>query len=368
MNQELLSTQKECFRFLSLSDFHLGNRRTNLDKTIQNVKRLVFPLLKDIDILFIPGDFFHTLLSLDNRVSMAAIYLMKEIDNLSMKYGFIVRIVRGTFLHDRNQNDFWNLFSSDRDHIKVFNTISFESVMGLNIIYIPDGSPKNSMSIIRGMLKDRCLKKVDLVIGHGEFEHTLGYGEIPHDTVFRASDFADIVDGCIIFGHRHTYNVYKNVIFGGAFERTRHGEEEDKGFVTIDYDKLGKKVQHQFHVNGYTNLYKSVDFCHLRTPEILIEKYIDLAESLISRSNDLIYIQVNINDPVLKASLQELNKNRYPTVVLSFKKTESTKTINTLTSISTLELITEDNIYDLIYESIGKKLSVEEIKTLINNC
>lgn len=357
-----------CFKFISIGDLHLGQRRISCDKSINSLKKTLSPLLKDdVSIVFFPGDFFDNLNSLDSKVSLSALLFMKELYFMAKKYNFLIRIVRGTFLHDRNQNDFWNVFNDEEETIKVFNNISFESILGLDIIYIPDGSPKNSISIIKKMLKDRGRKQVDIVVGHGEFEHTLEYGEIPHDTVFKASDFDDIVKGCVLFGHRHSHSVYKKIIYSGSWERFRHGEEKPKGFVSLTYDSEIHKVQHNFHVNEYTDTYKTVDFGYVSDTENLITKYKDFINKINKDISKFIYVQIKVSDNSFKNILQQITKDLFPNIILSFKKTETKKEIKQERTISNLEIITEDNIYNLIYDKLECKLELEEIKRILTS-
>lgn len=360
------------YKVVSLGDLHLGHQRLNIYKFIDKIHRIIFPHLKDIDILFIPGDFFDNLFTMSNSISIAIANLMRDFLELAIVNNFIIRVVRGTYLHDRNQNDFWEVLlpklgtkNRDIDLIKVFNQISIENVLDLNIIYIPDGSPKNTMEIIHQLMDDRGLTEVDFVVGHGQFEHNIPNGAIVHGTIFNANDFK-FVTGSVLFGHIHSFSVYKNVIYSNSFERFRHGEEQPKGFVKLEYDKFNRKTQFEFIENPEATIYKHINLMNVTDEEKALSKLNKLIESVIDKTQDTIYIQVTDN-PIFKDSLRTITKKTYPNVFLSFKKLNSDNSENKLNSsnIESLELITQENLYSSIFEFIDGKLTLDEIIEIV---
>lgn len=373
--KELKSTPTRCFRFVSLGDLHMGHPKINIFIFIENIRTIVFPHLINIDILFIPGDFFDTLFTMSNKVSIAIAGLMRDLMNLAVLNGFLIRVVRGTYLHDRNQNDFWdvltpNLGLTDQENqiIKVFNSISVESVLNLNIVYIPDGSPKETISIIKQLMLDRGISKIDVVAGHGQFEHNIPNGAVIHDTIFKAEDFS-FVTGPVLFGHIHTFSVYKNIVYSGSLERLRHGEESKKGFPKITYSVPDYKTQFEFVENTESTIFKTINMEYIDSEEIAIAKYNSTVSKLIQNVNKTSYIRVISDNSIIRDSLRVLSKKMFPSVFLTFKKTKENESSVKLTNsnIKSLEFVTEDNIHKNIHSFLNGKLSLEEISEIIDN-
>jgi len=363
------STPKVCFKVVNLADLHLGHRHLRSDAFIEKVVKYVFPVLTDeVDILFIPGDFFDGLYTMNHRIGRMAIRLMKQFIHLAVQHDFVIRVVRGTYIHDHDQNRFWleEVPESHPEVVKIFETISIESVKGLDVLYIPDNAPKDTLSVIKRLMKDRGLTFVDFVIGHGYFEHELPYGKVVHELVFKVSDFEKIA-GVVVFGHVHEFNVYKNFISPGSFDRSRHGEEKRKGFVVVDYNKETKKMNYTFIVNHDSLIFKTFNLTQFDNQEELINKYTQLIEDLLPKSKENINVSITIDNSLFRNVLVDTNK-RYPRVILTFKKSKEVELTRSNTStIRALNIITKDNISKMIFDYIKGQLSVDRIETILKS-
>lgn len=120
-------------------------------------------------------------------------------------------------------------------------------------------------------------------------------------------------------------------------------------------------------MNEYTDTYKTVDFGYVSDTENLIKKYKDFINKINKDISKFIYVQIKVSDNSFKNILQQITKDLFPNIILSFKKTETKKEIKQERTISNLEIITEDNIYNLIYDKLECKLELEEIKRILTS-
>ena len=364
--QPSTSTPTTVFKFVALPDLHIGHYRVNMNSFFNNIQTYVYPQLEDIDILFIPGDWFHTLFTLSSPAGYRGVEFMRDLSRLSLRYNFKIRMVTGTFLHDRDQHQFWNLFTHD-NNIAVFDSIHIEELLGLRILYIPDHSPKNSMDIIKRLMKDRGIDKLDMVIGHGYFEHNLPKAAKVHDCVFKASDFEHLVKGFVVFGHDHQHAVYKNIISGGSFDRHRHGEEEPKGFPVLYYNKETGQKRCEFIENKNSTIFKTIDSTHLDNVKDVVDFFNQTVYPIAKeREPVIIYIRVLSDDPDVNEALRELVRKRFPNVILTFKR-KTVKEVKKLrdTSVQHLTIINQTNLSDLIYKEIKGDLSKKDIESVL---
>lgn len=369
MPTESKSQQKECFNLLELPDLHLGHRSVNIDIAISRIREFVYPYLKTIDILHLPGDVFDTLFTLSSNIVVPIMLFMRELIELSITYNFYIRIVRGTYDHDRNQNNLWKGLSDlSTDRVRIFDTITIENLLGMNFLYIPDGLPKGSIFTIKELLKDNLINKVDWVIGHGQMEHNIPNGAVIHGNIFSVDDFKDIVVGGIVFGHIHTFSVYKNFISPGSFDRLRHGEESPKGFVIINYNKETHKVTYEFIENTKATTFKTINLTKISNLESAVHYYKKKLNKLIFNRLDIFYIRVIVEDSILRDTIKNITNDLYSNIILTFKKEKDLEIKDVSIDdnfISDLPIITDENLSSLIYTYIDGSLSMDEIEEIL---
>lgn len=366
---------------VTLPDLHLGHPKVGTVSVHRHLIKYMYPELKNCDLLVIGGDFFHDLIGLNSAAGYHAISIIDDLINMAFQYHFYIRIVRGTFTHDRMQNkafirvnrhdteDFgfdndseWIPFSREqfdgKPVIAFFNTVSVETdLLGMNLLYIPDDLPyENVMDHIHDVMEASHVKKVDLVISHGYFKHLLPLGipRVPKNTL-DWKEFEPFVKGCVLNGHVHIPSVYEKVVSGGSFERMCHGEEEDKGFFTVVYDRDSGKTQFSFHRNPEALLFRTIRLN--KSPEKNIDRFKAKLKEIISenKSNAPLHLRIAIDDQILKQSLIAYARATYPDAKLDITSIK----IKELTTSSTLEdsldmtvldlpIVTEENLPDLL--------------------
>lgn len=250
-------------KIVHLADIHYGTNKLSPEWIYNNIKNYLYPELTGCDLVVIAGDYFEMLLTMDSRTVQYALRTMTDILTLAKEHGFLIRIVRGTFYHDRTQNQIFEHLSGSADVFKYFDSISLEYIESLNlrILYLPDNTPfaesNDCIAEIKRQMRQVGWDYVDLVVGHGYFEHVLP-PNIPKKPpcLFNVDQFKDIVKGYILMGHVHTHSKHKFVIYSGSTDRLAHGEEEDKGFVVIEKDEDIWKFR--FVVNKDAMIFKTI--------------------------------------------------------------------------------------------------------------
>ena len=344
-------------RLISISDLHLGHNKVTANIIHHNLRQVLYPkLTSDLDLLNIGGDFFDTLIHLDGKAGYVACTIINELLVLAKEHEFYIRVLRGTFSHDRMQNQIFTAVAEEATlHalplVRVIDTVTIERIdpLDIDILYIPDDLPTNDgMTLIRQCMEDVHLAKVDFVFSHGYFEHLLPIG-IPHKPVntFSPEVFDKFTKGCVCNGHIHTPSVVKKVISHGSFERLCHGEEEDKGFFTIDYDTVTNETTIRFINNPYATIFKTIHI-DSEIPNIgkWCTEYIGTIISNTKATHPTQFIRLAGQDKVLISALVLYIKQTYPTVqvtILADKHTKATEE-EIITTLVDLPIITEQNL------------------------
>jgi hypothetical protein len=363
---------------VSFSDVHLGHGRVLPHVIHTNIKKVIYPQLNDeLDILFLVGDFFDGLLDMNGQAGWVAACIIGELIEFANHHQFLIRIVRGTFSHDRMQNQFFET-ESDPTYIgedllvRVFDSISIEHLNGLDIdvMYVPDDLPcDNAMEVVKEMISEHQLQNVDILLNHGYFSHLLPKG-IPHEppNTFQAENFDELVKGFILNGHIHQPSVYRKVISNGSFERLCHGEEEPKGFFVIYYNTESNECTHEFIENTLATTFKTFDLTKWRTEaDVLIEygKWLQLMLDEDISTSDPIFVRIICDDAMLRQAVLTFTRERNDNIILSSKKSNRNSDEDgedICTSTVDLPIITEDNLSGMIVEFLStvKKIDISK--------
>jgi len=366
-----------------ISDIHFGVPKVPSSYIYNNLKQYFYPKLINSKICFFGGDIFDQILDFDNQAGRWAIAFLDDIFHISDKYNVSLRFLRGTYNHDRMQLDFVREVAKRRQEAQNLNidlrcfdviALDYEDKLDLKVLYIPDNLKfNNSTDVIlhiKDLMNERNWKYIDIVIAHGYFDYMLPTGVFKHGIVFNTQQFVPFVKKCVLLGHVHTFD-FKNhgnlhFYYNGSFERLVHGEEEDKGFITIDISK--DKWQYDFIKNKGT-----IKFCTFTT------NYTDVADiDKITNQFDkwfkkqgfdldrLNYIRLKHNVLEIKQLLGhyiKINYNDY-NIRYSSCSTKETKHVDLESEITLdteLELIapTEANIIDMICDFIRENIDTD---------
>jgi len=371
---------------ISISDVHIGVNALHPKFIPNNLRKTFFKYLNDdLDILFIVGDWFDTLLDIDGQSGYEALCIVDEILELAVKHDFIIRVLQGTFTHDRRQNQIFkrhNLPTNKHGEeiVKLFDSINIEYIERFNIrvMYIPDDLPyKNCMGIVREKMESINVEKVDFILNHGYFKHLLPIG-IPHQppNTLCADVMSKLVKGCVLNGHVHTSCVFKKVLNNGSVDRLNHGEEEPKGFFYLTYDTTNSTLTHKFIENVNATIFKTID---LQKFGANAEEAIAYTSKIVSPlfesrpDTEHIFIRIASDDLTVRQSAIMYVGQKYANARLSskpIKKQDDEESVELLEMDEELPEITEVNLVDMVVEfsaMLGDNLDVDYVKEKLND-
>lgn len=244
---------------VAMGDLHYGKHRVKPQKISSAIYKYVIPELNDADLLVLAGDWHDFVLHVDNIAARESIDMFQVISKICAKNQTLIRGVRGTYSHDRDQFKVLERIALNHGaDIKIYDTIDIEFIESLNlkVLYIPDDLPydtsKEALSVIHQKLSDAGWTSVDIVIGHGYFEHTLGNNKNDTERAFTIAQFDSIVEQMIIMGHVHTPSSKDFVHYTGSLERLCHGEEHRKGCIVFDMEKYNR-ARRSYHARRVVN-------------------------------------------------------------------------------------------------------------------
>ena len=327
-------------KIVSTADWHLGNPRIAVEPFYNKLRRFLYPELEKAHVLFIVGDLYDQLLTVNSKAHRFASIIMRELLSISARTGLQIRLLHGTYTHDRDQLSIFETLVYPGARLKVIDQISaeemtdFKSTEGkvdgsLRVLYIPDNLPYKQSNDALDQCKEvlTCLgwSSVDVVVGHGTFEHV-----IPPDSghkppcLYRTDQFNEInPNGPIIMGHIHTPGKNGRVHYCGSFERMSHGEEENKGFYTLGKSDIWRS---KFIVNSLATPFISIAPTGSDASEV--------TEDFLSKMDDKFpikkgHVRVIHPDPEIRSLLHKVCAQQFPEITYS-SKSSGTKEVTAL--------------------------------------
>lgn len=373
------------YKILVIGDIHFGYYPAEL--LYKEFKLVINNITKDIDVVFIAGDYFDTKLSLSSKYSIYAIKTFCDILDKCEQTNTKLRMIRGTASHDP-ENQLVNLSSiakSSKVDFKLYLTVGEEELFpDFNVLYVPEEYMENKDEYYKEFFN----KKYQCIIGHGMFEETnyvtnktLNMKKYP---VFNSAFIEKICDGPIIFGHIHKSQKIRNrIMYTGSFTRSRYGEEEDKGFIISTYETENNSTDFKFIVNDKATKFDTVSI--LDTSEIfslLLNEQIQFIKEMISTyKKDKLRIKINIpknydNTKVFIDSVTTVfgNMENVDIVIMDNTKEETKQKTKEIVDKLMLKynfifdksISYEEKIQQFIYNKKGEKIDLENIRKIIN--
>ena len=374
---------------LAIADIHIGCPRIDPNKLADRLRKFLYPQIEGNQILFICGDFFDTLLTLNSRAAFVSMEVIREIKHVCRTNGCDLRILRGTPTHDRNQpRHFINGEDPNQTEVRLYDTVDIEhhERTGLDILYIPDNViSDNIYEDISKLLESHNLDHVDLLIHHGYFKHMLPevliHRGLPSGCL-EAEKINKYVWGATLNGHVHVSSIYENVISIGSFDRLTHGEEEPKGFYQITIDKnaqhliTGEKCDiYQFKFIENTDANKFITFNLLSyDPQEALSSFKNMWNNQQKKFHDDETVRVRIisNDKSVIEGCSQIAKTTYENVLIDQSSVIAREQCieNVATNLEELPLITPENVCDLVVPIIKKaypNVQVESVKKILES-
>ena len=348
---------------LAISDVHIGCPRLDPELLHRKFEKYVYPeITSDISILFVCGDFFDTLLTLNAHSAFESMCIIRELKQICRSVGCDLRVLRGTCTHDRDQpRHFINGEDGNDTSVKMFANLDVEhhQKTGLNILYVPDNIRSADIyKDIHDLLSSHNIDKVDIMIHHGYFKHMLPEAllikGLPSGCM-EVDKVSKFVKGCVLNGHVHQSSIYQNVISVGSFDRLAHGEEEPKGFYRIDIND--GKYHFKFIENPDATKFVTFNLSSC-DPNDALKKFEHEFRSFNDKLNkdEPVRIRIISSDKAIVEGCAQLAKTIRPNVLTDQAAVvKRQQTIDNLAlDLSELPIITESNLCDLLMPIVQK--------------
>ena len=369
-----------------ISDIHFGAIKPNTLYNELKTQFLDFIKERYIDMIVICGDFYNSIISLNSQTAITSFDFINELiaicENNGIKY---VRIIEGTLSHDNYQILNFRMHEANtKVDFKVITTVCSEVIENqISILYIPEEYMTDIYEFYKKYLvKDK--KYYDLIFGHGMFKETSfteeeGETNISRAPIWSSKLLTSLCKGPIFFGHIHTSQIIrKHIYYTGSFSRWVYGQEEAKGFYIFAYDSDSHKYIAEFIENKLARLYDTM-VIHLSAFKGSIESLINLIKDkrreylrikvLIENTDrDLSYDLSILREyfsgkPLFKIDIIDLRQKE--------KQRELEEKVNKLFSdydfIFDKDISIEVKLHKFIKRKYDKELSIEKIKSLLNN-
>lgn len=324
-------------RFLkiaAISDLHFGHTKINAENLYMKLRSTFYPEVMNSNLIVVAGDLYDQLLTINSKAHKFASMFIRDLLLIARSSGAQIRLLHGTFSHDRDQLSIYNTLVSASKHLKTINEITCEEIkefviagevvnFPLRIVYLPDNLPfkyaDEAVEHIQNSMACKGWTTADLVIGHGTFEHTIP-PESGHKPIclYRLGQFS-WAHGPIIMGHIHTPSKSYNCYYCGSFERMNHGEEEHKGFLTLtkNIDK-NTEWEYRFVKNPNATLFKTI------VPEgndtaFIVNNFISQVKEKFGDQGG--FVRVAHPDAEVRSILHRVCAEHFPNISYSSKST-----------------------------------------------
>lgn len=317
-NPSLVMTAAWPLKIASISDVHLGHKRTPTSEIVHNLYG-AFPdnaETGELDLIVIAGDLWDRLLiAPDDSFSYADPWLAYML-RICARYDIVLRILEGTPSHDWKQSERINtieqMTKSGAD-VKYVKDLSIEYIekLGIHVLYVPDEwetSTDKTLDQARALVRAKGLEQVDFAFMHGTFAY-----QLPDFVKAQKHDeaaYMALVKHLIFIGHHHSFSNYRRIFSHGSFDRLAHGEEEPKGHLRASV--CGGEYDVRFIENKGAKPYVTINCIGLTLEDTLI-----LVDQTVARLPECsnVRIEADQSNPIL-VNMELLIRN-YPTYTWS---------------------------------------------------
>lgn len=258
-------------RFIVASDIHLGHRKTHAATMIKGLKKCIFNLavLKDVDAVFIPGDFIDRELSFSSPEALLINEFMAFILRISQDTNTAIRFLDGTPSHDWGQTEHIirikeGLGLKTDVHFYTGFEIVKDPTLDLVIGYVSD-EYRATYEVTEKEVEEKLATlgvMPDLFFLHGFFEFQVPKLNIKTYNSANWTKWAK----AIYIGHDHNHKAFLNITIPGSFDRCTHGEEGPKGYLVVD--KVGDNYVTTFKENPYATKYITFELADKTDEEV----------------------------------------------------------------------------------------------------
>jgi len=343
---------------VNIQDLHFGHRDTErMYEELIQVKNYLNN--NDIQILNINGDYFDRKLTASEPAIFYAVTFFSELVDICKEKNIILRVLQGTRSHDLNQTStLFQHYLNDSDlDLKFIQEVSEESMLGLDILYIPEEYPEDAEEYY----KPYKSKEYSMINGHGTWDFVAFDNQIEHGNqtstlsapIFIYAEWKEAVkNGFISFGHIHGRNQYgQKIFYSGSFTRWNYVERSEKGFIIWEYDTDTKKYKVEFVNNTMAPSYEAITMKDLFPDE-------DLKTLTLEHISEVIHIAIDAFDNV-RLDLSGLTEEKIKILKESLSENSKVKV-----EIRSRKALLKENSEPAIYEKykyiLNRELPINE--------
>ena len=367
---------------IAISDIHCGVSKISPDQLYKNFSTYIYPeLTAEVDILTCSGDFFDGIIYLNSRMAYIILKIIRELQEFAIKHKFYIRILRGTYSHDRDQLKIFNLIDKNKDQlyginiIKVYEKMDYEYIepLDLKIAYIPDDLPYDDDYIaFKNMLNTHKIDSVNILLSHSYYDHNIPQEYEKYIAKKLNSDIMQYVTNAILNGHIHITSVYRHNITIGSFECTRHGEPNKKGFYKLSYDPKLSGNTYSFIRNTNVLIFKTITLDDIEhNHDLAINRVKSVLSELYKGGTEPLYIRIITNDRILLEVITMHIKRNYKNIIVTLSRSNKQKLKDRIitSTVKSLPLITPNNIClytQKFLSSLSVDMELEDIKIIFD--
>ena len=252
------------YNILAIADIHWG--AMDPDEMYNNLQYFLdFIRMKgDIDLVVICGDYFDYRLTLNSKAALKALRWFDELYNTRKDNGVKkLRSIKGTKEHDNDQWEAIHPRETGEFFKKFYTCTSEETLPGLHCIYCPDETI--NLKDYEELYLKEMMSRHDIGFFHGNFDTQLPKmvidqnleSNIPSIIYFK-DHWSKVINGPLVSGHWHVFTDLDPLIYIGSYDRWAFGEEEDKGFLYIQYDTNNHSYYWKHIENPFARKYNTI--------------------------------------------------------------------------------------------------------------
>lgn len=341
----------------SISDIHLGHRRNSTRDIVDNLYK-AFPdnaETGDLDMIFLVGDVFDDLLSLNNEAVTDIDLWIGDFLTMAKKWDISVRVLEGTPSHDWKQSQRFSVINEVAEigaDLKYVKDLSIEYIerYGISVLYVPDeweNSTDKTYSQVKQLLRAKGLEQVDFAFMHGQFEFQLP--PQVHAQKHDSQSYLDIVKHLVFIGHVHVSSSYERIFAQGSFDRLSHGEEGPKGHLRASVYENG-----DYYVDFIENL-GAKKFITVNCLDIDLSEAFKRIEKRIAKLPAGSYVRIEVNNDAEILGNFDVLAQKYPSFIWNKLVRGVEEGVASIVEEETAYIpitITRDNITGMIMERL----------------
>ena len=314
------------FKWLWVQDVHFGVTSVPIGAITASFK-CVYEAAKrrGISKVVFGGDVTDRPLSLVNDYASEymqfIIWLLKD----AFENDIEIIIIEGTPSHDWKQA---RLFEQMKKELGIDVKLVYITKLTIihledfgNVLVVPDQwrpLASTTYNEVLTLLKEKELEQVDYAFMHGSFNYQVPKFLRSRLDLHDEDAYFKLVKKGIFIGHEHSYSTYKNIYCAGSLERTKHGQEEEKGAFFVE-ERLTGKLHVEFLRNSKAQVFKDVLVDGLTSDEIL-SKIEDMGINLEQPANIRLVV---MRDVQVVSEFIKKYKLLYPEIKWSLKNVSS---------------------------------------------